>query len=180
MDNLERCSWPGLPPRVASPSIPAPLEKSKYKSWLTFNATRLNTSDADITRARFVLYGKNTRACKLQFGTPISAFTVKGQAPHDKRFPPVPEKGSTEIRLWSRTWDRAWTVDVDFKAPDNDGEDGHDSKDGVKGAVVCLWSDVNQKGTIPAFDEAMHYVPDWVAITKAGDGLVEGYKRFKI
>ena len=43
-----------------------------------------------------------------------------------------------------------------------------------------MWSDVNQHGVIPAYDEAMHYAPEWVAMTKAGDGLVEGWKEFTI
>ena len=25
-----------------------------------------------------------------------------------------------------------------------------------------------------------HYFPGWVAVTKAGDGLVEGFKRFEV
>jgi hypothetical protein len=48
------------------------------------------------------------------------------------------------------------------------------------GKVVCMWSDVNQREVIPAWDEAAHYAPEWVAMTKAGDGLLEGYKRFKV
>jgi hypothetical protein len=50
----------------------------------------------------------------------------------------------------------------------------------MTGKVMCLWSDVNQVGLIPAFDEAVHYAPEWVAVTKASDGLVEGYKAFKV
>ncbi|KAJ9636655.1 hypothetical protein H2204_005255 [Knufia peltigerae] len=188
-NNLERCSWPGIPPNVANPTSSVPPEK-RYKSWLSFNATRINNSDSN-NEARFVIYGKNTRACKIVFDSPISAFHVEGQAPRDKRFTPVPESGSTEVRLWSRTWDRAWTVNVSWadSASGKEGDDDDDDQDGHKlarnetnmtGRVVCLWSDVNQVGLIPAFDEAVHYTPDWVAITKASDGLVEGYKNFKV
>ncbi len=129
---------------------------------------------------RFVLYGMNTRACKLVFDTaPITKFHVIGQAPKDKRFAPVPENGSQEIRLWSRTWGRAWTVDVSWDNPTADIASLR-ANGTMTGKVVCLWSDVNRNGVIPAFDEAVHYVPDWVAITKLSDGLVEGYKRFRI
>ncbi|KAI1616023.1 F-box and leucine-rich repeat protein GRR1 [Exophiala viscosa] len=172
--NLERCSWSGLPPNVAKPNSATPLEK-QYKSWLNFNVTRLN--DSEENKARFVLYGRNTRACKLVFDSPISAFQVNGQAPRDKRFLPVPEAGSNEVRLWSRTWDRAWTVDVSWLNPEEDGPPKK-SNETLTGKVICLWSDVNQVGLIPAFDEAKHFLPNWVAITKAEDGLVEGYKRF--
>jgi len=92
--------------------------------------------------------------------------------PTDERFQPVPQGGSKEIRLWSRTWENTWKVDVRWN--------NEKLADGMNGKVVCLWSDVNQRGVIPAYDEAQHYAPEWVAITKAGDGLLEGYKRFNV
>ncbi|KAK5414686.1 hypothetical protein LTR20_002877 [Exophiala xenobiotica] len=184
-DNLERCTWTGIPPNVANPSSTNMPEK-QYESWMKFNVTKLNDSDSE-NAARFVVYGKNTRACKITFDSPINAFQVHGQAPRDKRFPPVPEAGSNEIRLWSRTWDRAWTVDVSWPSPgsDYDGASREKTAKGngngtMTGKVMCLWSDVNQVGLIPAFDEAVHYAPEWVAVTKASDGLVEGYKAFKV
>lgn len=177
--SLERCAWSGLPPNVATPNSATRPEK-QYKSWLNYNVTRVNDSDGE-NKVRFVLYGRNTRACRIVFDSPISAFQVDGQAPRDKRFPPVPEAGSNEVRLWSRTWDRAWTVDVSWLDPglEEDGEVKR-SNDTLTGKVSCLWSDANQVGVIPAFDEAKHYLPNWVAITKADDGLVEGYKRFVV
>jgi len=170
-NSLEKCSWTGIPPNVVKQASMFSSE-FKYKSWVSFNSTRVNGSDSD-NKARFVVSGRNTRACKLIFDIPITAFSVQGQAPRDKRFPPVPEGGSNEIRLWSRTWDRTWTVHVSWDSPE--GKTG-----AIEGKVVCLWSDANQNGVIPAFDEAQHYVPDWVAITKLADGLVEGYKRFTV
>ena len=175
----QQCSWSGIAPKVASTSFVTSKSNESYSSWLTFNVTRLNTSDSDHA-ARFVLYGKNTRACKLVFdSTPISKVHVTGQAPRNKRFSPVPESGSQEIRLWSRTWERAWTVDIGWD--DSAADESVARANGtMTGKVVCMWSDANRNGVIPAFDEAVHYVPDWVAVTKLGDGLVEGYKRFKI
>ena len=55
-------------------------------------------------------------------------------------------------------------------------ENGH----GLDGRVVCLWSDDNETGVIPALDEIRHFAPNWVAITKYGDGLVEGSKAFLV
>ncbi|EXJ59152.1 hypothetical protein A1O7_06583 [Cladophialophora yegresii CBS 114405] len=177
--NVQRCSWSGIPPNVANPSSAHVRSAKETESWLTFNVTRLNVSDSD-NSARFVLYGKNTRACKLVFDTtPIKSFHVKGQAAKDKRFAPVPEAGSQEIRLWSRTWGSAWTVYVSWDNASSE-EEKAGTNGTMNGKVVCLWSDANKNGVIPAFDEAMHYVPDWVAITKGGDGLVEGYKQFKV
>jgi hypothetical protein len=48
----------------------------------------------------------------------------------------------------------------------------------MEGKVVCLWSDTNREGIIPALDEARKFLPVWTAVTKLGDGLVEGEKRF--
>ncbi len=81
------------------------------------------------------------------------------------------ENGSRELRLWSRTWDRTWAVDVSWS--EEEGE-------GLNGTVVCLWSDANQIGTIPALDEARRFAPGWVGVSKLQDGLVEGGKRFVI
>lgn len=172
--DLQTCSWVGLVPDVLGVQRVMAVEAS-YKSWLDYNVT-LTSNGTDTRSAQFVISGRNTRACKLQFDTNVLDFTVHGQGPVDKRFVPVPEGGSKEIRLWSRTWDRAWTVDVSWPHDSDHKEKGSQ----LTGRAVCLWSDVNQRGTIPAYDEALHFVPDWVAMTKSADGLVEGFKRFAI
>ena len=166
----KKCFWRGLPPVVNSVN-PDLSPSSMYRSWMYFNASQI-ANGTDASKARFVIHGKDTRACKLVFDSPIRKFKVKGQAPVDERFAPVPDGGSKEIRLWSRTWNRTWTVDVKW---DHDA-----SKPRLKGKVVCLWSDVNQRGVIPAYDEALHYFPDWAIVTKGGDGLVEAFERFSI
>lgn len=50
----------------------------------------------------------------------------------------------------------------------------------MEGKVVCLWSDANTEGVIPALDEVKKFMPVWSAVTKAADGLVEGSKRFMV
>jgi Peptidase family M28 len=164
---LEKCSWLGLPPKIADPQSKLPPEEL-YRTWVQYNVSRIDL-DGLKSLSRFMLYGRDTRACKLVFDSPVSDFHVHGAAPVDKRFPPVPQSGSKEIRLWSRTWDRIWTVDVQWEGTSD-----------LTGKVVCLWSDVNEAGVIPAFDEARHFVPEWIAVTKAGDGLVEGFRRFSV
>ena len=169
--NRMKCSWIGLPPKVIHVHSKLPM-KAQFKTWVNYNVSRVSKENS----ARFTIMGRDTRACKLTFESPISDFTVRGSGPNDKRFPAVPEGGSKEIRLWSRTWNRAWVVDVHWE--------GQGDQEGaivdLEGKVVCLWSDDNKEGVIPALDELRHFAPEWVAVTKAGDGLVEGYKRFKI
>jgi hypothetical protein len=160
----------GLPPAVIEVDE-SKSSKKRYRDWLDFSVTR-TSNNTDSIKARFTVEGRDTRACKLVFDAPIQKFSVMGMGPTDDRFPSVPQGGSKEIRLWSRNWNNTWTVDVRWN--------NEKLSDGMSGKVVCLWSDVNQRGVIPAWDEAQHYTPEWVAMTKAGDGLLEGYKRFKV
>ncbi|MCJ1365112.1 hypothetical protein MMC16_004232 [Acarospora aff. strigata] len=164
---LSTCSWHGLPPRVVGnthPNIPPELG---YADWLSFNVTRTEGQ----TEAHFHIVGRNTRACKITFDSPISEFSVDG-AGHDRRFQSVSPDGSNEVRLWSRTWEKPWDVNIKWES--------HSEEGGLDGKVVCLWSDVNETGVIPAFEEVTRFAPEWVAITKLRDGLVEGSKRFMI
>lgn len=170
VENRERCSWTGPTPQVNGVNG-YNYTRKPYRGWLNYNASIITDSKSS-TKARINIAGKNTRACKLTFDSPVSGIHVHDQAPEDKRLPAVPEGGSSELRLWSRTWDRQWTVDIEW--------DSKQYGKSLSGKAICLWSDVNQKGIIPAFDEVEHYVPTWVAITKAADGLVEGSKSFNI
>lgn len=161
---LTKCSWKGLAPRVVGDSNPIVPPEVGYADWLSFNVSRVEGSN----EARFHIQGRNTRACKITFDSPISDFSVEG-AGSDNRFEPVSKDGSNEVRLWSRTWEKPWDVNVRW-----------DGTDGLDGRVVCLWSDANKPGVIPAFDEVRMFAPDWVAITKLRDGLVEGSKPFMV
>lgn len=179
--DLTECSWTGLAPRVvpnAHPDIPA---EHGYKTWLTFNATR---SPDNSTSAHFSISAQNTRTCKLVFHRPITDFHVAG-AGEDKRFQRVSEHGSRELRLWSRTWERTWDVSVWWDGEEegggrDDGKEGDGMGSGLDGRVVCLWSDANERGVIPALDEVWRFAPTWVAVTKNQDGLVEGSKGFMV
>ncbi|KAI4188176.1 MAG: hypothetical protein L6R41_002301 [Letrouitia leprolyta] len=187
---LKTCSWHGLPPEVV-PSTISPLRSDippqfRYADWLSYNITHGNFTRNE---AHITVSGKNTRACKLLFDTPISDFSVKGAAPEDERFPKVPKEGSKEIRLWSRTWEKPWRVKIRWNHGGKDkvaampveGLRKQERKSqGLNGRVVCLWSDANESGTIPALDEVWKYAPTWVAVSKNSDGLVEGSKGFLI
>lgn len=160
------CSFEGLAPRVVN-NVPngVPPEKG-YADWLLYTATRT----PDKSAAQFNVTGKNTRACVLRFDRPITAFNVHGSGTDD-RYDRIPETGSKEIRLWHREWDQPWIVDVVWNT---------DEGAGMEGKIVCLWSDNNDVGVIPALDELRKYAPVWVGITKISDGLVEGSKPFVV
>jgi len=168
--DLTECSWTGLPPRVVPNTHPDVPPEKGFKDWLTFNATRFPDN---ATAARFYISGRESRACKIVFNRPITDFSVEG-AGEDKRFLKTSELGSKELRLWSRTWSRGWNVSVRWDA----GQEGEG--EGLDGRVVCLWSDANERGLIPALDEVWRFAPVWVAVTKNQDGLVEGSKAFLV
>ncbi|KNG83225.1 hypothetical protein ANOM_009088 [Aspergillus nomiae NRRL 13137] len=153
--NLLSCSWEGIAPQPVEGDYP-------MKDWVSFNISK----STDKPQARFEVSGLNTRACRIVFDTPVKNFHVAGSA-YDPRFP-YDAAGVNEIRLWSRTWENQWTVDVDL------------DEGALKGNVVCLWSDHNQPGVIPALDEAIQFAPVWAAVTKVSDGLVEGRRAFEI
>ncbi|MCJ1353123.1 MAG: hypothetical protein MMC33_003108 [Icmadophila ericetorum] len=170
---LLQCSWEGLPPRVVptdltQPSIP-PLYN--YVSWLTLNVSRAPGTNTALIH----LWGANTRSCKLQFNSPISDFRVLG-AHDDPRYKRVSDEGSNEIRLWRRTWEKPWDVEVHWDASEGKGI----GEDGLDGKVICMWNGEGMEGTIPALDEVRRFAPEWVAVSKLADGLVEGSKRFLI
>ena len=160
-----KCSWTALPPHVIDPSS----NEHPPSTWLSYNTTRSAAG-----QTRFEIAAQNTRACKIVFTSPVPSFHVHGSA-YDPRFPHSHEPEETtsttrtrEIRLWSRTWDRTWTVDV--QVPQDQAK--------LHGRVVCLWSDQNQQGTVPALDEVRRYAPVWAGVSKLGDGLVEASKAF--
>ena len=176
--DLTECSWTGLAPNVVQGSTAA------YKDWLSFNATRLfsnntlqnsfhsNNHVKDISKAHFSITGLNTRACKIIFSQPISDVHIAGESSKpDRRFQRIAEHGSQELRLWSRSWNRVWEVDIAWSEADEKG---------LNGSIVCLWSDANDRRAIPALEEAKRFAPRWVAISKLQDGLVEGSKQFSL
>lgn len=165
---LASCTWHGLQPNVMNTEpITRQSKKHKsshdYSSWLSYNITSHKNS------AQISLRGRNTKACRLHFDTPISSLHISDAAT-DPRYKTVGENGSSQIRLFSRSWDKTFHVNVTW--------DG-DAK-GQTGKVACIWSDANLFGTIPAYDELVRFMPVWSAATKAADGLVEGWKGWEI
>ncbi|KAL2836362.1 hypothetical protein BJY01DRAFT_238308 [Aspergillus pseudoustus] len=162
-----KCSWAGIPPHVVAGDKP-------YEEWVSIEISK---STEKPRQAQLNISGEDTRACKILFDTPIKNFHVADSA-YDPRFPHTSSKGTKEIRLWSRTWDKTWTVNIEWADPED--SDHGKTTDTLEGQVVCLWSDYNEPGAIPALDEVRQYGPSWIGVSKLADGLVEGRKRFEI
>jgi hypothetical protein len=166
-NGLAQCSWTGPPPNVLDLPGEIPPETS-YSTWLDYTAHRKSNTSSTATIS---IASNNTRACRIFFDTPLMSYSVKGFATDPDRFPIIGKKGCTSIRLWSREWSGSWEVDVEWNKTASAGLDGR---------VVCLWSDANDPKTIPAYEEVKRFMPRWSLVTKMSDGLVEGYKEFKI
>jgi hypothetical protein len=200
---LVSCCFDGVatPPRLTG-TVGGQDEGKGYGHLVAVNASR--TGDH---AARIEVVANNTKACFLEFEEPVSGLSVHGSSGWDGRFGQYPDAGVKNIRLWHRGWDEKWVVDVQWRDKDKDGEavapgdgDGVSSSstlsngdwevlgdedlrkrgEGLKGTVVCMWSDANVPGTIPALDEALQFVPAWVAVTKLSEGLVEGRRPFEV
>ena len=166
---VKYCTYTGIPPAVLGPLPDGVPAQSTYKDWMRYSVERKEGTNS----ATFVVQGNNTRACTIRFDRPVKAVHVHGGA-RDDRFDTVPDSGSKEVKLWHRNWDEPWTVDVEWPVGEGKGM----GEEGMEGKVVCLWSDANSQGVIPALEEARRFVPEWVGISKLSDGLVEGSMPF--
>jgi hypothetical protein len=171
-DGVVFCSYEGPAPKVVDNVKDGIPPEEAFHGWLTYNVTRVPGEN----KATFHISGLETKACIIRFDEPFSAFRVEGAAPSDGKWPDVPETGSDQIKLWHRDWDREWVVDVEW--PVSDGKKA--GEEGRNGRVVCLWSDHNYPGIIPALDEVQRFAPKWTSVVKSMDGLVEGSKAFVI
>ncbi|KAL2794403.1 hypothetical protein BJX66DRAFT_325340 [Aspergillus keveii] len=148
-----KCSWAGIPPHVVAGDKPV-------EEWVSVEISKPTQKPR---QGQLKISGQDTRACKLLFDTPVKNFHVADSA-YDPRFPHTSPKGTKEIRLWSRTWNNTWTVDVEWS--DSEDSDHEETVDTLAGQVVCLWSDYNEPGAIPALDEVRQYGPSWVGAFK--------------
>lgn len=189
---LVTCKWHGLAPNVVPKSVGNDMWLARpqlaalgtrYQDWMTVKAKReRNSTDTAVV---IKVGGRETRACRLLFDTPISGFTVRGSSKQDKG---VSADGAKQLRLWSRQWEKPWDVNVwwsnttglDIAKDTKKKDDGKKATESHSGRAACLWSDANIPGTIPAFDEVKLYMPIWSIVTKLDDGLVIGYKNFTV
>ncbi|KZL83464.1 peptidase family m28 family [Colletotrichum incanum] len=172
-------------------TISADLSKDKYANLVTVNISRSNSS----SKLEFCIDATESKSCTLTFDAPVS-FNVHGNAGIDPIFSQPTEQGVSKLTLWRRDASIPWIVDVEpsqsktipsnvqAKSSGSVIETVHDDlrvrkRSALSGTIACQWSDANVLGTIPAFDEALQFSPDWIAVTKASVGLVEAEKKFR-
>jgi hypothetical protein len=164
------CSYEGPAPKVVDNVAEQVSPEDRYEHWVTFNVTRVYGEN----KARFHISGQETKACIIRWDEPFISFHVHGAASNDDKGEVA--NSSNQIKLWHRDWNREWVVDAEWAV--SEGKQPGD--EGRSGRVVCLWSDHNQPGVIPALDEVQMFMPVWTSAIKLMDGLVEGSKRFVI
>jgi hypothetical protein len=173
---LMTCEWPV--PLVLLPSIASTFGGDKA-TWLVANVTRLGPALLHVE-----IEGIQTRACTIsveKYGirryrartrqeggtTGINA----GTSTTWTTFEVPAEKEIHLLRLWARGWGSKFDVKFDVD-PDTE------QKQEIAGRVSCLWNDGPGGAQIPALDEARRFLPEWVAISSAADGLVEAVSGF--
>lgn len=177
---ITQCDWTGLPPNVvkdANPWLPpGVLPQPGYKDWLNYTLKEVENTTAS---AVFEITARGSKACKILFDQPVTAFNITGGGT-DKHGPPIGPNGASEIRLWHRDWDKKWEVTVKWNETSTEAKKSKKDKAlGVTGRVACMWSDANTPGVIPALDEVWRFMPLWAMVAKMADGLVEGSKTFE-
>ncbi|KAI0364003.1 Zn-dependent exopeptidase [Pilatotrama ljubarskyi] len=186
--DLMTCTW-------TSDLLPSPggTNSSLASEWLDVRPMRLNG-----TRAVISLRGQNTRGCRLYFDRPIN-FVYVHQPSDDEPLPapapapsPVPfekmhmqggyempKDGVKEVRLWGRTWDKTFLVEVGWEAG---GEAGDEE---LTGRAACEYAEYAsalggpESGRIPAYEEVKQFLPLWALPTKNADGLAEVWTKFR-
>ncbi|KAF8078261.1 putative zinc metalloprotease [Lyophyllum atratum] len=189
---LIKCAWPSGDDMIPSPGedeSPHNKEHSKAEPnvqvlsknpWLRSSISRLSP-----TSARIWLRGTNTRACRVYFdNAKVANWTVLGGTPGVQKgyegYETRKGEGLKELRIWSRTWNREFVVDVEFvEGPKK-----------INGSVACGWSEYESGrvgvhdgtggSTIPAYEEALRFLPRWATLTKLTDGLVEVWSAFEM
>lgn len=171
---LQTCYWKGLAPNVV-PSTEKSLAKGGspkdyYKDWVKYNVSTSGDS------ALLTFSGKESKNCRIHFDTPASSVHILNTTDIiDSNSKPTrrddrDSRGSSQVILFSRSWEKEFQVNVTWA----DGE-----AKGKSGRVGCMWSDVNQPGVVPALDEIWRYEPVWSVVSKGNDGLVEGWRDWK-
>jgi hypothetical protein len=173
---LQTCKWEGLAPNVVpgineSSSSSGNHSKNPYLDWVHYN---ISTSGE---HASITFRGLETKNCRLLFDTPVNSYHIANTTervhvkPKPSRGEDRSRAGMSELRLFSRDWEKEFSVNVTWA----DGE-----PKGKTGKVGCMWADANQPGVIPALDEIWRFEPVWSVVSKGGDGLVEGWRDWKI
>ena len=177
------CGWDSkdLLPSPGGTSEPLWPHSTRSTDWI-----HVETSRNGEHNATFVVRGRNTRKCSIDFDRPINWYHVRG-APN-LRFQPgyeISEQGLTNISLWSRTWNKEFIVDIGWDS----GEESNGTSI-MSGSIGCAWAEYASmtKGTrwaeksakIPALEELLTFLPLWAAPIKWATPLVQAEARFAV
>jgi hypothetical protein len=205
---LTKCEWesgPSMKPVPGTASIEhAPsTDQTKWEKGEFFKADVRKTGGST---ARFHVRGRNTRSCRLYFDShPIFRYDVPASDGSDpssngkgmQKGYEMPASGIKEVRLWSRTWENEFVVDVDWSKSTGEADESR-----LEGRIACEWSEYESamvdngllekrppsegedaddcRAKIPAFEEVLHFLPHWAVVSKAADGLVEAWAPFVV
>lgn len=171
--DLKSCSYNASMPAVAGPNM-------TLSDLVTYSAKRhlslLPHPDKNHTWVQFKVKGMATRGCRIYFESaakPIELH-VAGASHNGSTQPgfPIPPEGASQLRLWSRTWDREFVVNAKYG-------DKVNSTTKIEGRVACEWAE-NLDSRIPGLEEVETFLPKWAVVTKMDDGLVEAWWKFSV
>ncbi|KAF5377616.1 hypothetical protein D9615_005103 [Tricholomella constricta] len=188
---LIRCGWLSGDDMIPFPGKNGSVHEQHTKTepsaqvlsknpWLRSSISRRSR-----TSARIWIHGTNTRACRVYFDNVkvVKWGVVKGTPGVQKGYEGYETKrgeGLKELRVWSRTWDREFEIDVEFV----------EGPELIKGSVACEWSEYESGrvgvhdhmggSTIPAYEEVLQFFPRWATSTKLTNGLVEVWSAFEV
>ncbi|KAI0301738.1 hypothetical protein B0F90DRAFT_1936153 [Multifurca ochricompacta] len=184
MRGLTKCAW--NVPSAFYPWIPTgSSDGGRGDSWIVANVTRLGPLSL-----RIEIEGFETRACRI-FVDSHGIRRYRRKMGWSGEFE-IPEEGEERmdvhvLSLWARDWNsNKFEVELDVDDDDNDGDDevsppSPPPRTRIMGRVSCLWNDGPPGGArIPALEEARAFLPEWVAVTKASDGLLEAVSGFVV
>jgi hypothetical protein len=188
---LTTCTWDS-----GADMIPYPGGRAKHP-WLTIAAERLSP-----WKVRLEVEGKNARSCRVYFDKmQIVQVSLKGDNP---LLTLSPREDGGKLKYWNREWEKRFTIEVDIDgfdrpnntAPENHANQNNDALQTLRGRVACEWVEyesgmvgldpsrskepgyLNPK--IPALEEIFRFLPQWAIVSKAADGLVEGWSEFGV
>lgn len=160
---LVGCVWEGLAPRVeadvsSSFQIAQGNKRPSRPPPFSLHAQPLTSTSAHLTLS----FPPQSKICRLTFTHPITQLSI-ADAASDARYSATP---ASRLTLVVRSFDAKVGMNISWSEVGKQG-----------GEVACLW---NNDVDVPALEEVKLFAPVWSAVTKRGDGLVEGVKGWMV
>lgn len=197
---LTKCEWESGHSMKPVPGTTNSLSTDQ-NIWKEEEFFKADVKKTGASTARFHVKGRNTRSCRLYFDNypifkynvlPSNRSGVSSTGEGMQKGYEIPSSGIKEVRLWSRTWENKFVVDVDWS-----NSTRRQDETSLEGRIACEWSEYesgmvdngplekrlsnngeDSRAKIPAFEEVLHFLPHWAAVSKAADGLVEVWAPF--